>query len=213
MDWILSLLEYIIHMDRYLAEVIDNFGAWTYLILFTIIFCETGLVVTPFLPGDSLVFVIGALGSSGAVDYKISVVLLMAAAIGGNTQNYFIGRMIGKRLLKRKKMLFLKREHIEKTGEFYKRHGGVAIAVSRFLPIVRSFAPFVAGIGNMVFSKFFIYNLIGSVIWVLVFFSGGFFFGRIPVVKNNFSLVILLIILITLAPALISCIRRKLKAA
>ncbi len=212
MDWILNLLDYIIHMDRYLAEVVENYGLWTYLILFAVIFCETGLVVTPFLPGDSLVFVIGALGSSGTINYKISVIILMAAAVGGNTLNYFIGRMIGKKLLKRKKILLLKVEHIDKTNKFYQKHGGIAIAVSRFLPIVRSFAPFVAGIGNMMFSKFFVYNLIGSVIWVLVFFSGGFFFGKIPAVKDNFSLVILLIVLITFVPALFSFIRRKLKA-
>ncbi len=212
MDWILNLLDYIIHIDRYLAEVVENYGLWTYLILFAVIFCETGLVVTPFLPGDSLVFVIGALGSSGTINYKISVIILMAAAVGGNTLNYFIGRMIGKKLLKRKKILLLKVEHIDKTNKFYQKHGGIAIAVSRFLPIVRSFAPFVAGIGNMMFSKFFVYNLIGSVIWVLVFFSGGFFFGKIPAVKDNFSLVILLIVLITFVPALFSFIRRKLKA-
>jgi membrane-associated protein len=211
MDWIPNLIDFAVHLDNHLEEIIQNYGMWTYFILFATVFCETGLVVTPFLPGDSLVFVIGALGANGTIDYKVSLILLIAAASGGNTLNYMIGRLIGKKLMKRKKLLLIKKEHIDKTNKFYKRHGGVAITVSRFLPIVRSFAPFVAGIGNMVFSKFLIYNFIGCTVWVLAFFFGGFFFGNIPFVKNNFSLVILLIILMTFIPALFTFVRNKLK--
>lgn len=208
MEIITQLIDFVIHIDKHLAEIIQSYGTWTYLILFLIIFCETGLVVTPFLPGDSILFVIGALGATGALDLKLAVVLLIIAAIVGNTINYFIGKMIGYRILENSKLPFInriiKKEYIEKTNAFYEKHGGKAILLSRFLPILRTFAPFVAGIGKMNFAKFTMYNALGAIAWILIFMMGGYFFGNIPAVKNNFTIVILGIILVSLLPAIIT---------
>lgn len=215
MEIITQLLDFIVHVDKYLAEIILNYGSWTYLILFLIIFCETGLVVTPFLPGDSLLFVIGALGTTGALDFKMAIVLLIIAAVGGNTANYFMGKMIGYKILENSKLPFIKRivkkEYIEQAQAFYEKHGGKAILLSRFLPILRTFAPFVAGIGKMSFAKFAMYNSIGAVAWVLIFITGGLNFGNIPAVKNNFTYVIFGIILVSLLPAVITWLNARRK--
>jgi len=208
MELITQLIDFIVHVDKHMAAIILNYGNWTYLILFMIIFCETGLVVTPFLPGDSLLFVIGALSTTGALDFKMVVVLLIIAAVAGNTVNYFMGKMIGYKILDNSKLPFLRRivkkEYFEQAQVFYEKHGGKAILLSRFLPILRTFAPFVAGIGKMSFAKFEMYNLLGAVAWVLIFTMGGFNFGNIPAVKSNFTYVIFGIILVSLLPAVIT---------
>lgn len=213
MELITQLIDFIIHIDKYLAEIISDYGAWTYLILFLIIFCETGLVITPFLPGDSMLFVIGALGATGSLDFKLASILLVIAAIGGNTLNYFIGKFIGNRILESYRFRWVnrivKKEYIDKTQMFYRKHGGKAILFSRFLPILRTFAPFVAGIGKMSFVKFSIYNSLGAISWVSAFMLVGYFFGNIPAVKNNFTYVIFGIIFVSFLPAAITGIKAK----
>lgn len=208
MEIITQLIDFVVQMDNHLPEMIQNYSTWTYLILFLNIFCETGLVVTPFLPGDSLLFVIGAIGATGALDFKLAVVLLIIAAVGGNTLNYFLGKMIGHRILGSSKFAFInriiKKKYIERAHAFYEKHGGKAILLSRFLPILRTFTPFVAGIGKMSLVKFTMYNSIGATAWVLSFMMGGYFFGNIPAVKNNFTYIILGIILISLLPVVIT---------
>lgn len=209
MELVMGLIDFILHIDRHLVEIIKDYGTWTYLVLFMIIFSETGFVVTPFLPGDSLLFVIGALGASGALNFKLALVLLIIAAVVGNTINYFIGKMIGHKLLAMKNSRIIKKEYLYKTQAFYKKHGGKAIILSRFLPIIRTFAPFVAGLGKMNFSKFFLYNCIGGVTWVMLFMFAGFFFGNIPAVKHNFTFVIFAIIFISFLPTVIPYLRSK----
>ncbi len=211
MELITGLIDFILHIDKHLVEIIKDYGTWTYLILFMIIFSETGFVVTPFLPGDSLLFVIGALGASQALNFKLALLLLIIAAIAGNTVNYFIGRMLGHKLLAMKSSRFFKKEYLYKTQAFYEKHGGKAIILSRFLPIIRTFAPFVAGLGKMNFAKFCFFNIIGGLAWVLLFMFAGLFFGNIPVVKNNFTYVIFGIIFVSVLPTLFPYIRSKLK--
>ena len=209
MELITSLIDFILHIDRHLVEIIKDYGTWTYLVLFMIIFSETGFVVTPFLPGDSLLFVIGALGATGALNFKLVLILLIIAAVAGNTLNYFIGKMIGHKILVMKNSRIIKKEYLYKTQAFYKKHGGKAIILSRFLPIIRTFAPFVAGLGRMRFIEFFIYNCVGGVLWVLLFLFAGYFFGNIPTVKHNFTLVIFAIIFISILPTVIPYIQSK----
>ena len=209
MELITSLIDFILHIDRHLVEIIKDYGTWTYLVLFMIIFSETGFVVTPFLPGDSLLFVIGALGATGALNFKLVLLLLIIAAVAGNTLNYFIGKMIGHKILVMKNSRIIKKEYLYKTQAFYKKHGGKAIILSRFLPIIRTFAPFVAGLGRMRFIEFFIYNCVGGVLWVLLFMFAGYFFGNIPAVKHNFTLVIFAIIFISMLPTVIPYIKSK----
>lgn len=208
MDILTQMIDFIIHIDVHLAEIIKDYGLWTYLILALIIFCETGLVVTPFLPGDSLLFVIGALGATGTLDIRLAFVILVVAALGGNTLNYLIGKTVGLKILGRNKKgiikKIIKKEYIEKTHAFYKKHGGKAVLISRFLPILRTFAPFVAGVGEMSLGKFTFYNTIGGTMWVVLFMAGGYFFGNIPLVKNNFTYVIFAIIAFSLLPAIIT---------
>jgi len=211
MEIITGLIDFILHIDVHLIEIIRDYGIWTYLVLFMIIFSETGFVVTPFLPGDSLLFVIGALGASGALNFKLALVLLVIAALGGNTLNYFIGRMLGDKILAMKNSRIIKREYLYKTQAFYKKHGGKAIILSRFIPIIRTFAPFVAGIGKMKFMRFCYFNLIGGTAWTLLFMFAGYFFGNIPAVKNNFTYVIFAIIFVSLLPTVIPYIRSKIK--
>lgn len=209
MELITGLVDFILHIDSHLAEIIQNYGTWTYLILFTIIFSETGFVVTPFLPGDSLLFVVGALGAKGALNFEFALILLVIAALGGNTLNYFIGRMIGHKLLGMRNSRIIKKEYLNKTHDFYTRHGGKAIVLSRFIPIIRTFAPFVAGLGKMSFVRYSIYNIMGGVSWVMLFMSAGFFFGNIPAVKHNFTYVIFAIIGVSLLPTIIPYLRSK----
>ena len=209
MELIMALIDFILHIDLHLVEIIQNYGTWTYLIFFLIIFSETGFVVTPFLPGDSLIFVIGALGAKGALSFKLSLFLLILAALGGNTLNYFIGRMIGHKMLAMKNSRLIKKEYLNKTHAFYQKHGGKAIILSRFVPIIRTFAPFVAGLGKMSFYRYSVYNFIGGTSWVLLFMFAGFFFGNIPAVKHNFTYVIFAIIFVSLLPTIIPYIQSK----
>jgi membrane-associated protein len=212
MDWLAVLLDLFLHLDKHLGEVIKDYGLWTYLILLVIIFCETGLVVTPFLPGDSLLFAAGTLAAStGALDPVWLFVLLGAAAIVGDTVNYWIGAIIGPRAFSGN-IRFLKKEHLERTHRFYEKYGGKTIIIARFVPIVRTFAPFVAGIGAMNYTRFIVYNVIGGLAWVALFVFGGYWFGTMPIVQENFSFVVLAIIIISVLPMVIEFLRAWLEA-
>ncbi len=200
MDFILQLVDIFIHLDEYLGEVIRNYGTWTYAFLFLIIFMETGLVVTPFLPGNSLIFAAGAFAALGDLNVWFMFFLLSTAAILGDTANYWIGHFIGPRAFSGE-VPFLKKEYLDRTHAFYEKYGGKTIILARFVPIVRTFAPFVAGIGAMSYGKFISYNFIGGIAWVAIFTFLGYFFGNLPVVQNNFSLVVIAIILISIMPA------------
>lgn len=208
MDVIRTLVDIFLHLDKHLAEVLRDYGTWTYLILFAIVFCETGLVVTPFLPGDSLLFAAGALASLGSLDVMWLFGLLSIAAILGDTVNYWAGAYIGPRAFSGN-IRFLKKEHLERTHRFYEKWGGFTIILARFVPIVRTFAPFVAGIGAMNYAKFIVYNVVGGLAWVGGFLFLGYFFGQIPIVKNNFSLVIIAIVLISVLPIAIELLRAR----
>ncbi len=202
MDLIHWFLTFILHLDKHLVEMLQDYGTWIYAILFLIVFAETGLVVTPWLPGDSLLFAAGALAaidSSGTLSAPLLAGLLIVAAILGNTSNYAIGRAIGQPAFEGRYRL-LKVEYLRRTEAYFATHGGKTVILSRFLPIIRTFAPFVAGVGRMNYGRFQLFNVVGAVIWVGLFIGGGYFFGNIPVVKNNFGVVTILIILISLAP-------------
>lgn len=202
-------IDLFLHLDRHLAEITQQYGTWTYAILFLIIFCETGLVVTPFLPGDSLLFAAGAIAGLGTLDPLVLIVLLVAAGVLGDGVNYHIGRYLGPKVFSDTHRRWLKREHLEKTHQFYEKYGGKTIIIARFVPIVRTFAPFVAGVGSMTYGKFLSYNVIGAVMWVVGFIAAGYFFGQQPIVKKNFSLVILAIIIISVMPAVIEFWRAR----
>ncbi len=201
MEVIMNFLDFILHLDEGLANLINQFGVWTYVILFAIIFAETGLVVTPFLPGDSLIFAAGALASTtGALDPILLVIVLTAAAIIGDSVNYSIGHYIGPRVFS-EKLPFLKKEHLERTHAFYEKYGGKTIILARFIPIIRTFAPFVAGVGAMTYGKFITFNVLGALLWVPLFTLMGYFFGNLPFVQDNFELVVIAIIVISVLPA------------
>ena len=209
METLTSLFDYILHLDKHLAFIIENYGLWCYLIFFLVIFCETGLVVTPFLPGDSLLFALGTLATSGSLKVASIFILLSFAAVAGDSANYAIGKYFGHVILRHQGKWFLKKEHIDRTHRFYEKYGAKTIVIARFVPIVRTFAPFIAGVGEMTYMKFFSYNVVGGVLWVTLFIFGGYFFGNIPVVKRNFSLVIFAIIILSIMPAVIEIIREK----
>jgi len=208
MEIIKLFVEFILHIDKHLGEIIKNYGAFTYFILFLIIFAETGFVFTPFLPGDSLLFAAGVFASLGNLNILVLLGLLMLAAILGDTINYWIGHFFGEKIVANPKIP-INQEHIEKTNRFFEKHGGKTIILARFVPIVRTFAPFVAGAGQMNYGKFISYNIIGGVAWVLIFTLAGFFFGNIPFVKKNFSVVIIVIILISLIPMMVEVVKHK----
>ena len=208
MDWIKFFLDVFLHLDKHLGEVIGNYGLWTYLILFVIIFCETGLVVTPFLPGDSLLFAAGALRRHWQTRSAVAIPVVGAAAIGGDTVNYWIGAWIGPRAFSGE-IRFLKKEYLDRTHAFYERYGGKTIIIARFVPIVRTFAPFVAGVGAMNYAKFIVYNVVGGLAWVALFIFGGYWFGNQEFVKKNFSLVVLAIIIISVMPMVVEFIRAR----
>jgi len=193
MDPFLSLIDLVIHFDKYLPGLIETYGFWTYLILFLIIFCETGLVVMPYLPGDSLLFIAGALAGTGYLNIEILIVALILAAVLGDTVNYWIGHIIGMKVLE-KKFSLVRREHLEKTQEYFNRYGGLTIVIARFVPFIRTFAPFLAGVGKMRYRWFISYNIIGGALWVLGFVLAGYFFGSIPIVQQNFNYIIYAII-------------------
>lgn len=198
--WVTQFIEFLLHAERHLEVFIAQYGAWIYALLFAIIFCETGLVVTPFLPGDSLLFAVGTLAARGMMDWKILVPLLLVAAIVGDSVNYAIGKWVGPRVFTMKSRWFFKQEHLQKAHAFYEKYGGRAIVLARFVPIVRTFAPFVAGVGTMNYRKFFFYNVLGAVAWVGIFLGAGYFFGIMPVVQKNIKLVILGIIVVSVMP-------------
>jgi len=199
MDFLANIVEFILHIDTHLGEIIAYYGVLTHLILFFIIFAETGFVFTPFLPGDSLLFAAGAFAALGSLNLFYLLILMILAAVGGDTANYWIGHFFGKKIIEYKKIP-IKPEHIIQTEEFFKKHGGKTIILARFIPIIRTFAPFVAGIGKMHYGYFISYNVVGGVTWILLFSLAGYFFGNIPAVKHNFSLVIFAIVVLSILP-------------
>lgn len=213
MDLLLSFMDIVLHLDRHLAVLIQQYGTWIYAILFTIIFMETGVVVTPFLPGDSLLFVAGALAASGGMDIGILCTVLLAAAILGNNSNYWIGRYIGPKVFRWEQSRFFNRAAFDKTHAYYERHGGKTIVIARFLPFARTFAPFVAGVARMTYPRFFAIDLFGGSLWVLSLTLGGYWFGNLPFFKNNLTAVILAIIALSLTPLAIGYLRHRLQRA
>jgi membrane-associated protein len=208
MDWIAKLLNILLHLNLYLGQVADSYGSWIYAILVLIIFSETGLVVTPFLPGDALLFTVGTLtAQNGPLNLPLILILLTVAGILGHTTNYWIGNTIGQRLFSNPESRIFNRRHLEQTHAFYERHGAKTIMLSRFIPLIRTFAPFVAGMGSMSYRKFFAYNVIGAVVWVFGIVLLGHFFGNIPYVQKNFSLVILAIVVISMIPPALEILR------
>ena len=211
MDLILAAIDFFLHLDVHLSEIIGTYGTWTYLILFLIIFAETGFVVTPFLPGDSLIFAAATFAGLGLLNPVLLFILLAVAAILGDSINYAIGHAIGPRVF-REDMRFLKREYLDRTHAFFEKYGGKTIILARFMPIIRTFAPFVAGVGAMTYAKFLLYNIIGGILWVGLFTALGYFFGNIPAVQDNFTLVILGIIFISILPPIIEFFRERNRA-
>lgn len=210
MELIKYMFDFILHIDTHLGQIIATYGVMTYAILFVIIFMETGLVFTPFLPGDSLLFAAGAFAALGSLNIAALLVLLFVAAVLGDTANYWIGHFFGKQIIAHPKIP-IDEEHIKETQKFYKKHGGKTIIIARFMPIIRTFAPFVAGIGTMDYVQFLLYNVIGAAVWVLLATLAGFFFGNIPFVRDNFSLVIIGVVLISVLPIFFEVVSRKMK--
>lgn len=209
MDIILWFVDVFLHLDKHMDLLIKSFGMWSYVILFLIIFCETGLVVTPVLPGDSLLFAIGAFAAIGSFNPLLIIPLLCVAAILGDTVNYWIGHKVGPKVFRKDTARFLNKKHLERTHRFYEKHGGKTIILARFMPFIRTFAPFVAGIGAMTYPKFLAYNVIGGIAWILTFSLGGYYFGNIPAVKRNFTLVIMAIVIISVMPAVIEFLKAR----
>lgn len=209
MEFIKDFIGLFLHLDAHLQTVIQTYGTWTYFILFLIVFCETGLVVTPILPGDSLLFAAGAFAASGSLDLKWLLILLVAAAVLGDAVNYAVGHFMGPKVFSQPDSRFLKKEYLDRTHQFYEKYGGKTIIIARFVPIVRTFAPFVAGVGGMTYAKFASYNVIGGLLWVSVCELAGYAFGNIPVVKENFTLVILGIIFVSILPGIIEYLRQR----
>lgn len=213
MEFITLVIDFILHVDVHLAALTAEHGAWIYGVLFLIIFCETGLVVTPFLPGDSLLFVAGAIATQGAMDVHLLVGLLIVAAILGDAVNYAIGRTFGHRAFRNPDSKVFRQSHLDMTQAFYARHGGKTIIFARFVPIVRTFAPFVAGMGRMRYSRFATYNVVGAIVWVTSFTYAGYFFGNLPVVKDNLHYLIMAIIVLSILPGVLEVVRRRLMAS
>ena len=213
MDLLLSGWDLLVHLDRHLATLLQQHGAWVYLLLFVIIFCETGLVVTPFLPGDSLLFIAGALAAGGGIDVHLIAVLLVAAAVLGNTVNYSIGRFIGPKVFHWEESRFFNRKALDRAHAFYEKHGGKTIVITRFVPILRTFAPFVAGIARMTYLSFTAYNLAGALAWVLSLLYAGYWFGNVPFVKENLTIVIVGIVVLSVTPLAFEYLRQRLKRA
>jgi membrane-associated protein len=208
-----SILEFVLHLDKHLDSIVGAYGVWAYLILFLVIFCETGLVVTPFLPGDSLLFAAGTIAARGTLAVWPLAVLLIVAAVGGDAVNYWIGRLAGARILQARGRWFLRAEHLDRTHAFYERHGAKTIILARFVPIIRTFAPFVAGLGRMTYARFTLYNVTGGIVWILIFVLSGYYFGNIPTVRDHFSLVILGVIIVSVLPLIVAFIRDRPRAA
>lgn len=209
MDFIKSIFEMVFHLDKHLDFIIKNFGSWTYVLLFGIIFAETGLVITPFLPGDSLLFVVGAFAAIGSFNIFWLLIILILASILGDNLNYAIGKFIGKKLLEKGDHRFFKKEYVDKTHKFFEKYGGKTIILAKFAPIVRTFSPFVAGLGKMSYLKFIAYDIFAALLWINIFVLGGYFFGNFPMVKEHFSVVILVIIFVSLLPISIEFWKHK----
>lgn len=209
MELIKDFIDLFMHLDKHLSVVIQNYGVLTYLILFLIIFCETGLVVTPLLPGDSLLFAAGTFAASGSLNVGWLFILLTIAAVAGDTVNYWIGYFIGPKIFHKENVRFLNKEYLDRTHQFYEKYGAKTIIIARFVPIIRTFAPFVAGIGSMNYGRFISYNIIGGVAWIAICVFAGYLFGNLPIVKENFTLVILAIIFISILPGIIEFLRQR----
>lgn len=210
MEFIATVIDFFLHLDVHLGGIIETYQNWTYLILFSIIFAETGLVVAPILPGDSLLFAAGAFASLGSLNIWILYVLLCVAAILGDTVNYWVGSFVGERIFSPDARI-LKTEYLEQTHKFYEKHGGKAVILARYVPIMRTMVPFVAGVGKMTYARFAVYNIGGGIVWVLLFTSLGYFFGNTPVVEENFTLAILAIVFLSITPALFEIIKHRIK--
>jgi membrane-associated protein len=208
MSFLTQVIDFFLHLDKHLAQIISDYGGWSYAILFVTIFCETGLVVTPFLPGDSLLFAAGALAAAGAMNPHYLFLVLAIAGILGNTANYSIGHFVGPKVFTTNSR-FLKKEYLEKTHKFYEKHGGKAVIIGRFLPVFRTFVPFVAGIGAMTYARYTLYNIIGSTLWVGLFIYLGYFFGNLPFVQQHLSMVILALLIIPGFPAIVEYFRQR----
>ena len=212
MHFIKEVINFFLHLDVNLNIIITQYGILTYAILFVVIFAETGFVLTPFLPGDSLLFAAGAFASRGVLNENYLFLILALAAIIGDTLNYWIGHFIGPKIFHKEKVRFFKKEYLERTHKFFEKYGGKTIIIARFIPIIRTFAPFVAGIGGMTYSKFIIYNILGAALWVALLVYSGFYFGNVKIVKDNFSLVIAAIIIVSILPGFIEFIRQRNKS-
>jgi membrane-associated protein len=209
MSFISFIIDFVLHMDEYLGQIVADTGYWTYAILFVVIFIETGLVVTPFLPGDSLLFAAGALiAAQGVLDIKLLYLLMVIAAVGGDTCNYWIGHKLGNQVYAGK-IRWVKKEYLDRTHTFYEKHGNMTIFLARFIPIIRTFAPFVAGVGRMSYKHFISYNIIGGIVWPAIFLFGGYFFGNIPFIKEHFSLVVIAIVVISFIPAFVEFFKAR----
>ncbi|MBN2264874.1 MAG: DedA family protein [Candidatus Aminicenantes bacterium] len=209
MELLRKIIDIALHLDRYLSGIIQQYGVWTYAILFTVIFVETGFVVMPFLPGDSLLFAAGTFAALKALDVRLLILLLSAAAIIGDTVNYWIGHRVGPKVFCKENSRFFKKEYLDRTHAFYEKHGGKTIIIARFVPIIRSFAPFVAGIGRMSYGRFLAFNVVGGIGWVVLLTGAGYFFGNIPFVKDNYSIAIIVIIAISTVPIVVEGARHR----
>lgn len=213
MEFVTQLVDVVVHIDHHLDRIISTYGTWTYLLLFVIVFCETGLVVTPFLPGDSLLFAVGAFAARGSLDLVTSLIILFVAGVLGDTANYWIGARVGPAVFQKKDSRLFNPAHLAKAHDFYEKYGAKTIVLARFLPILRTFAPFVAGIARMSYAKFLAYNLIGAAVWVGVLVLAGYFFGNIPIVRDNFSIAILVIIVVSIMPVISEYLRHRRRPA
>jgi membrane-associated protein len=209
MELIKDFIDFILHLDTHLVELVSRYGTFSYAILFAIIFCETGLVVTPFLPGDSLLFAVGALAAKDALNVYTVAFLLMLAAIIGDSTNYWIGYFVGPKVFRSESSRWFNRAHLDRTNAFYEKYGVKTVVIARFMPIVRTFAPFVAGIGRMYYPRFLFFSVLGSILWIGIFVAAGYLFGNIPWVKENFIIVVLAIIFLSILPALIEAVRAR----
>lgn len=211
MEFLQQLIDFVLHIDRHLVDLCAMYGMWIYAILFLIIFCETGLVVTPFLPGDSLLFAVGSLAAIGAMQAEYVIPLLITAVLAGDNTNYWIGRKIGPKVFNQEKSKFFNKKYLDRTHQFYKKHGRITVILARFLPFIRTFAPFVAGIGRMTYQVFLLFSIIGALLWVNLFVIVGYYFGNLPFIKQNFSIVIIALVLIPGLPALVEFVRHLLE--
>lgn len=206
------MIDIILNLDTHLVSLIQMYGVWIYLIVFVVIFCETGLVITPFLPGDSLLFLLGAIAARGLIDAQTMIYIAIVAAFLGDTVNYHIGKLLGRRVFHSDTSRFFKKKYLTQTENFYEKYGAKAIIIARFIPIVRTFAPFVAGIGTMSYRRFLAYNIIGGVAWILVFMITGYLFGNIPFIKENLTIMVMVIIALSMVPAIIEYVKKRQRA-